>query len=78
MEPVPHMAGFASSLIGCLQTAGGALVGYLLGLLYDRTALPLALGVGLAAALVALVYFGFLNRLAAPRPAVARGEGHAC
>jgi DHA1 family bicyclomycin/chloramphenicol resistance-like MFS transporter len=62
MEPVPHMAGFASSLIGCLQTAGGGLVGYILGALYDRTALPLALGVSISAALVAITYFGWLAR----------------
>jgi DHA1 family bicyclomycin/chloramphenicol resistance-like MFS transporter len=73
MEPVPHMAGFASSLIGCLQTAGGSLVGYLLGALYDRTALPLALGVGVSAALAAATYFLFLNRLAASRAAATPG-----
>jgi DHA1 family bicyclomycin/chloramphenicol resistance-like MFS transporter len=71
MEPVPHMAGFASSLIGCLQTAGGSLVGYLLGAFYDRTALPLGLGVGVSAGLVALTYFAFLGRLGAARIAAA-------
>lgn len=65
MEPVPHMAGFASSLIGCLQTAAGSLVGYLLGLLYDRTALPMALAVALSAALAGITYFGFLSRTGA-------------
>jgi DHA1 family bicyclomycin/chloramphenicol resistance-like MFS transporter len=64
MEPVPHMAGFASSLIGALQTAGGALVAYITGALYNRTALPLALGVGISAALAGITYFMFLRRLA--------------
>jgi len=65
MEPVPHMAGFASSLIGCLQTAGGSLAGYLVSAFYDRTALPMALAVCGSAALAAVTYFGFLARPAA-------------
>ncbi len=65
MEPVPHMAGFASSLIGCLQTAGGSLVGYLLGAVYDRSAIPLAAAIAIAAAASGALYFGFLRRLAA-------------
>lgn len=64
MEPVPRMAGFASSLIGCLQTAGGSAVGYAIGAFYDRTALPMALAVGLSAALAGITYFGFLGSLA--------------
>ncbi len=60
MEPVPHMAGFASSLIGCLQTAGGGLAGYALAAFYDRSALPMALAVALSAAGTAITYFGFL------------------
>jgi DHA1 family bicyclomycin/chloramphenicol resistance-like MFS transporter len=76
MEPVPHMAGFASSLIGCMQTAGGGLVGYLLGLAYNRTALPLALGVAASAALVAITYFGWLDRAGSGPPASAsQGAG---
>ncbi len=75
MEPVPHMAGFASSLIGCLQTAGGGLIGYVIGALYDRTALPMALAVGLSAALAGITYFAFLSRIAEPGPApLIRGE----
>lgn len=62
MEPVPHMTGFASSLIGCLQTAAGGIVGYALGAVYNRTALPMALGVAGSAALVAITYFGWLTR----------------
>jgi DHA1 family bicyclomycin/chloramphenicol resistance-like MFS transporter len=65
MQPVPHMAGFAASLIGALQTAGGALVAYIVGALYNRTALPLALGVGIPAVLAGITCFIFLGRLAA-------------
>jgi DHA1 family bicyclomycin/chloramphenicol resistance-like MFS transporter len=75
MEPVPRMAGFASSLIGCLQTAGGSLVGYLIGALYNRTAVPMALAVGLSAALAGVTYFGFLSNLADPMPAPNRHGG---
>ena len=62
MEPVPHMAGFASSLIGCLQTAGGSIVGYLLGLLYDHTAVPMAVAIAASAAAAALAYFALASR----------------
>ncbi|MBV9825114.1 MAG: Bcr/CflA family multidrug efflux MFS transporter [Alphaproteobacteria bacterium] len=62
MEPVPHMAGFASSLIGCLQTAGGSLTGYLVSAFYNHTALPMAVSVCVSAALAAITYFVFLAR----------------
>ena len=62
MEPVPHMAGFASSIIGCLQTASGSLAGFLLGLAYNRSAVPMATAVALSAILAALSYFGLLAR----------------
>ena len=78
MEPVPHMAGFASSLIGCLQTAAGSLVGYLLGAFYDRSARPMAAAIAASAALAGLTYFAFLAGRAAGLPAVpppSRGEG---
>jgi len=78
MEPVPRMAGFASSLIGCLQTAGGSLVGYIVGALYNRTALPMALAVGLSAALAGVTYFGFLGNLVDPMPAPYRQGGDSC
>ena len=71
MEPVPHMAGFASSLIGCFQTAAGSLVGYILGALYDRSAVPMAVAVAISAALVGIIYFGFLHRLPDPQRAAA-------
>jgi len=62
MEPVPHMAGFASSLIGCLQTGAGSLVGYALGMLYNRTALPMAIAIAASAGFAGLTYFGLLRR----------------
>ncbi|HWK47591.1 MAG TPA: multidrug effflux MFS transporter [Stellaceae bacterium] len=52
MEPLSEMAGVASSLLGFLQMAGAGLVGYLLSMFYDHTALPMSVSVaalGLAA-----------------------------
>ncbi|MBL8626841.1 MAG: multidrug effflux MFS transporter [Myxococcales bacterium] len=49
MEPMGHLAGTASSVIGAVGTIGGALLGGAVGHLYDGTARPLAVGVlGLA------------------------------
>ena len=47
MEPHGQSAGLISSLMGGLQTGGGALAGYLVGAFYDHT--PLSLGVTVAA-----------------------------
>lgn len=44
METQGHNAGMASSIIGSLSTAIGAVVGGLIGQWFDGTALPLALG----------------------------------
>lgn len=44
MEPLGHVAGTASSVLGFLQTAGGGLIGALIGQLYNGTALPLVAG----------------------------------
>lgn len=52
MEPMGHLAGTASSVLGAVATIGGALIGGVVGQLYDGTARPLALGV-LALAIMA-------------------------
>ena len=44
MEHVGHVAGTASSVIGALQIAGGALLGSLIDRMLDGTVTPLALG----------------------------------
>lgn len=46
LQPVPQMAGVASAVAGSFQMAGGALMVWLGGLLYDGT--PSALGYGMA------------------------------
>ena len=52
MEPVGHVAGTASSLLGFVTTVGGALLGFLLGQHFDGSTGPLTIGfasLGLAA-----------------------------
>lgn len=44
MEPLGKVAGTAASVFGFMQTAGGALLGTLIGQSYDGTVLPIALG----------------------------------
>ncbi|MBF9050357.1 MFS transporter [Roseobacter sp. HKCCD9010] len=46
MEPLGHIAGMAASLMGALATIGGAILGAVIGQLYDGTALPLAIVMG--------------------------------
>jgi DHA1 family bicyclomycin/chloramphenicol resistance-like MFS transporter len=50
-----HIAGTASSLMGALATVGGAVGGALIGQLYDGTAVPVALCVGISLGLAAQI-----------------------
>ena len=55
MEPHGRLAGVASSLMGALQTLGGALSGYVVGRFYDHTPRSLAFTVGVLSVLAFLV-----------------------
>ncbi|MCA1492358.1 multidrug effflux MFS transporter [Sinorhizobium alkalisoli] len=44
MEPLGHVAGTASSVLGFTQTVGGALIGATIGQAFDGTVTPLAVG----------------------------------
>ena len=44
MEPLGHVAGTASSVLGFTTTIGGAALGAMIGQAYDGTALPLVMG----------------------------------
>lgn len=44
MEPLGHVAGTASSVLGFMTTIGGAALGAVIGQAYDGTALPLVTG----------------------------------
>lgn len=55
MEPLGHVAGTASSVLGAIQTFGGGMLGALVGAAFDGTTTPLGLGfavLSLAALLV--------------------------
>jgi DHA1 family bicyclomycin/chloramphenicol resistance-like MFS transporter len=44
MEPLGRVAGTAASVFGFMQTAGGAVLGTMIGQAYDGTILPIAAG----------------------------------
>ena len=44
MEPLGHLAGTASSVIGFVTTVGGALIGFYVGQQFDGTLVPLTVG----------------------------------
>lgn len=72
MEPLGHVAGTASAVIGFLQTVGGGLVGALIGLSFDGSVTPLAAGYcGVALAALIFVLIAEKGRLFRPQnPAV--------
>lgn len=67
MEPMGHVAGTASSVVGFVNTVGAALLGFWLGQQYDGSTLPLGQGMAglgiLALVLVVLAERGRLFRL---------------
>jgi DHA1 family bicyclomycin/chloramphenicol resistance-like MFS transporter len=70
MAPHGQAAGVISSFMGALQTAGGALAGYLVGVFYDHTPLSLAVTVAAFASMTLLA-----SGIHRPRIAAA-GEWH--
>lgn len=68
MEPLGHVAGTASAVIGSLQTFLGGVIGAVLGLAYDGTVLPLALGLFILSLLMtAIVAFAEGGKLFRPQ-----------
>lgn len=55
MEPLGHVAGTASSVLGFMSTAGGGAIGALIGQAFDGTTLPLVMGF-FVLSLIALVF----------------------
>jgi DHA1 family bicyclomycin/chloramphenicol resistance-like MFS transporter len=55
MEPLGHVAGTASSVLGFMGTAGGGLIGAALGQAFDGTTTPLGAGF-LGVSLVGLLF----------------------
>ncbi len=58
LEPMPHLTGVASSVLGVFQMVGGALAGWAVNRLYgvDPTARPMALSVAVLGAMALGVY----------------------
>jgi DHA1 family bicyclomycin/chloramphenicol resistance-like MFS transporter len=67
MEPMPRMAGVASSLLGSSQMAIGSLTGYLVNRFYDKTPLAMASGIAAGALLACLTYALLIHRGGAAR-----------
>ncbi len=55
MEPMGHLAGTASSVIGAVTTIGGAVIGGAIGGMYDGTPVPLVIGTVLLGACARLI-----------------------
>jgi DHA1 family bicyclomycin/chloramphenicol resistance-like MFS transporter len=62
MEPMPRMAGVASSLLGSSQMAAGSLAGYAVNSLYDKTPMAMATGVAASALFACLAYLVLIRR----------------
>jgi hypothetical protein len=89
MEPLGHVAGMAASAISALATVVGVVLAVPLGLAFDGTVGPLALGVATLAAVALAIQMqvrlapdqarGADGALSAPArcPSVRRGRGHA-
>jgi len=56
MEPLPHMAGLAASLMGAIQMGSGSLSGLAVAALYDGTPLPMG---GTIAAMAVGAFFSY-------------------
>lgn len=61
MEPMGHIAGIASALVGALATLGSVLIAVPIGMAYNGTGVPLMLGIGACATA------GFIVNLFNPR-----------
>jgi len=57
MEPLPRLAGVASSLLGSAQMAAGSIAGYLVNRFYDGTPIAMASGIAGGAMAAMLAYF---------------------
>ena len=64
IEPLPHMAGTAASILGATQMAMASVAGYVVNRLYDRTPMPMAWCILLPAAAAFALYLLFVRRKA--------------
>lgn len=69
MEPLPRLAGVASSLLGSTQMAAGSLSGYLVNRFYDGTPLAMASGIAGGALAAMLAYLVLVRPVERRAPA---------
>ncbi|MFD0987906.1 multidrug effflux MFS transporter [Methyloligella solikamskensis] len=70
MEPLGHIAGTGSAVVGFTTTVGGAVIGFIVGQQFDGTLVPLTLGfLGCGIAALVLVFITEQGRLFQPRTA---------
>lgn len=70
MEPLGHIAGTGSAVVGFTTTVGGALIGFLIGQQFDGTIVPLTIGyLGCGMAALLIVFVTEQARLFQPREA---------
>jgi len=62
MEPSPHMAGLAASLMGAIQMGSGSLSGLAVAALYDHTPLPMSGTIAAMAVGAFLSYYWLVRR----------------
>jgi MFS transporter, DHA1 family, multidrug resistance protein len=62
MEPLPHMAGMAASLMGAIQMGGGSFSGLLVAALYDGTPMPMAGTIAAMAVCAFIAYYTLVRR----------------
>jgi MFS transporter, DHA1 family, multidrug resistance protein len=61
MEPLPHMAGTAASILGATQMLTASIAGYVVNRLYDNTPMPMAWCILLPAAIAFVIYLRFVR-----------------
>ena len=75
MDPLGHVAGTASSVLGFMQTLGGGLFGAAIGYFYDETLIPLFTGfLALSLCSLLIVYIAEGGRFFEPRHAIEPAE----
>jgi DHA1 family bicyclomycin/chloramphenicol resistance-like MFS transporter len=62
MEPLPHMAGMAASLMGAIQMGGGSFSGLVVAALYDGTPMPMAGTIAAMAVCAFIAYYTLVRR----------------
>jgi DHA1 family bicyclomycin/chloramphenicol resistance-like MFS transporter len=76
MEPLGHVAGTASSVLGFTQTFGGGIIGTVIGQMFDDTVTPLAAGFcGVSIVAFAMVLVAERGKLFQPHNPAVRPEG---